>query len=201
MSVDRAVREWVHGWALTRGTPAPVEEPDGYRVDVGLPGHRVRYVLPDVSTVDERCAALTAPGTWLKICGSPAVPPQWTVGGPEYLMGKDLFSPQRVSALPGYRVSRSSDGVVVRAADGSLAAAGRFAVWGEASVVDQVVTEPAHRRKGLGSVVMSELDALAVELGAVRAVLVATEDGLALYRRLGWAVLSPVTAAHLPGRL
>ncbi|MCP3804833.1 hypothetical protein NLX83_36760 [Allokutzneria sp. A3M-2-11 16] len=43
MSVGRAVREWVHGWASTRGTPAPVVEPDG---------HRVRYVLPDVSTVD-----------------------------------------------------------------------------------------------------------------------------------------------------
>ena len=197
MSVGRAVRDWVHGWALTRGTPAPVVEPDGYRIDVGLPGHRVRYVLPDVSTVDERCATLTAPGTWLKVCGEPVIAPQWTVGEPEYLMGKELVSAPRVDAPPGYRVERVDGGVVVRAADETLAAAGRFAVWGEASVVDKVVTEPAHRRKGLGGAVMSELDALAVELGAVRAVLVATEAGLGLYRRLGWTVLSPVTAAHL----
>ncbi|MCP3804832.1 GNAT family N-acetyltransferase [Allokutzneria sp. A3M-2-11 16] len=70
-------------------------------------------------------------------------------------------------------------------------------MWGEASVVDKVITEPEHRRKGLGSVVMSELDVLAAELGAVRAVLVATEAGLGLYGRLGWTVLSPLTAAHL----
>ncbi|GAA4022213.1 hypothetical protein GCM10022247_53020 [Allokutzneria multivorans] len=196
-SVDRAVRDWVHGWALTRGTSAPVAEPDGYRIDVGRPGHLVRYVLPSASTVDFRSASLTAPGTWLKICGHPALGPQWTVEAPEYLMGKELSASSRVAPPAGYVVSRSPLGVEVRASDGSVAASGLFAVWGSASTVDQVVTDPAHRRRGLGSVVMSELDVLAAEGGAVRSVLVATEDGLGLYRRLGWAVISPVTAAHL----
>lgn len=61
--------------------------------------------------------------------------------------------------------------------------------------VDQVVTEPAHRRRGLGRTVMAALERAAVERGVVRGVLVATEDGLGLYGSLGWTVDSPVTAA------
>lgn len=30
------------GWDVSRGTPAPVAVPSGFRVDVSLPGHRVR---------------------------------------------------------------------------------------------------------------------------------------------------------------
>ncbi|MFB9909486.1 GNAT family N-acetyltransferase [Allokutzneria oryzae] len=201
--LEVVVREWVHGWALSRNTPAPVGEPDGYRIDVGLPGHRVRYVLPNTSTVDDRCAALTSPGTWLKVCGAPeSVPRRWTVGEPEYLMSKDLAGAVNV-AVPGpYHVEVLGEGavrdVLVRSGNGERAARGRVAVWGTAAVVDQVVTEPAHRRRGLGRVVMGELGVLAAELGALRAVLVATEDGLGLYGALGWVVRSPVTAAHLP---
>jgi hypothetical protein len=28
---------WVRGWAVSRAAPPPVDEPDGLRVDVGLP--------------------------------------------------------------------------------------------------------------------------------------------------------------------
>jgi GNAT superfamily N-acetyltransferase len=197
------VADWVWGWTLSRGTPDPVPEPDGYRIDVGLPGHRVRYVLPDPGSTGSRAAGLTAPGTWLKVCGTPeqvALSPEWTIGAPEYLMSKELAAPEPITPPDPYTVELCSDGDVhvatVRAGDGGSAAKGRVAVRGRAAVFDVVETDPAHRRRGLGSVVMSELSCVASNR---RGVLLASEAGRALYERLGWAVESPVTAAHLAG--
>ena len=70
-----------------------------------------------------------------------------------------------------------------------------MALYGTYAIIDQVATDAAHRRKGLGSVVMHHLSQHAVAQGANTGVLVATEDVLALYRRLGWELHSPVTAA------
>ncbi|KOV78566.1 GNAT family N-acetyltransferase [Nocardia sp. NRRL S-836] len=200
------VADWVRGWALSRGTPEPVEEPDGFRVDVGLPGHLVRHVLPEASAAGPRAAALTEPGTWLKVCGAPEqvrplLTPAWTVGAPEYLMSVELGVRAPVTPPAPYAVELRGTGDVrdaVVLAGGEVAAKGRVAVHGRAAVIDVVETDPAHRRRGLGSVVMSELTRAAAARGATRAVLVATEAGLALYRGLGWTVVSPVTAAHLP---
>ncbi|MEV0049276.1 hypothetical protein AB0H34_02120 [Saccharopolyspora shandongensis] len=47
---------------------------------------------------------------------------------------------------------------------------------------------------------MRSLGVVAAESGVTRSVLVATAEGLALYRTLGWAVESEITAAHLPER-
>jgi ribosomal protein S18 acetylase RimI-like enzyme len=205
--VDQAVADWVRGWALSRGTPDPVTEPDGYRIDVGLPAHRVRYILPDPNSAGPRAAGLTEPGTWLKVCGSseqvrPELSPGWTIGAPEYLMSAELGTHPPIAAPDPYAVELNSTGdvhdVVVRTADGGYAAKGRVAVHGRAAVIDMVETDPAHRRRGLGRVVMSELSRVASARGAERAVLVATEAGLALYRQLGWTVESPITAAHRP---
>ncbi|WP_245847786.1 GNAT family N-acetyltransferase [Lentzea kentuckyensis] len=205
-SWGQAVEDWVWGWALSRGTPDPVTEPDGYRIDVGLPGHQVRYVLRNPGSVRPRAAGLTEPGTWLKVCGSPArvrsgLGAGWTIRAPEYLMSTQLEDQPPVAAPDPYTVDLYSTGdvhdVVVRAADGECAAKGRVAVHGRAAVIDMVETDPAHRRRGLGKVVMAELSRVAADRGAVRAVLVATEDGLALYEKIGWTVEAPVTAAHI----
>lgn len=202
----QVVTDWVWGWSLSRGTPDPVREPDGYRIDVGLPEHRVRHVLLDLGSVGPRAAGLTEPGSWLKVCGSaeqvrPQLGPRWTIGAPEHLMSIELGTAKPVTPPDGYTVELLSTGdvhdVVVRTAAGEFAAKGRVAVRGSAAVIDVVETDPAHRRRGLGSVVMSGLSRVAEDRGAARAVLVATEAGLALYEKLGWTVESPITAAHL----
>ncbi|CCH35331.1 GNAT family N-acetyltransferase [Actinosynnema sp. NPDC047251] len=204
----QVVADWVWGWALSRGTPDPVTEPDGYRVDVGLPEHRVRYVLPDPASVGPRAAALTEPGTWLKVCGPvgrvrSALGSRWTIREPEYLMSTGLGTRPPTTPPAPYTVELHSTGdvhdVVVTTGKG-WAAKGRVAVRGPAAVMDMVETDPAHRRRGLGSVVMSELSRVAASRGAVCGVLVATEEGLALYGKLGWTVDSPITAAHLATR-
>jgi ribosomal protein S18 acetylase RimI-like enzyme len=192
------LKAWADGWSVVRRTPAPVEVAEGYRIDVGLPDHVTRYVLP--AHVPALAARLTEPGTWLKICAADVVlDSRWEVQPPEYLMSARLGSePPAVAPEYGLQIG-ASDGVIEVLVThlGEPAARGKAAVVGEHAVMDQVVTEPAHRRRGLGSTVMGALCAAATSRGATTGVLVATADGRMLYSRLGWTVASPVTAARL----
>ncbi|WP_370444822.1 GNAT family N-acetyltransferase [Amycolatopsis sp. CA-128772] len=194
--------EWVRGWAVSRATPPPVPEPDGYRVDVGLPGHRVRYLLRSPSAVPARAASVAAPGTWLKTCGSrsdvvAALTPAWTAGETEYLMAFEGPQPP-VAVPPGYEVTVSGDGpawdVLVSAAE-APAARGRVAVAGGVAVFDKIETSPEHRRRGLGRVVMHRLSEAAE---ADSSALLASAAGRGLYGALGWRVVSDVVPAHVP---
>ncbi len=201
------IRAWVDGWVISRQAPAPVTEPWGLRVDVGLPGHVARHIIPDAdpATLTRLSTALTAPGTWLKICApadavAPWLAPGWAVQKPEYLMTIAL-APEPAQAPPGYTLAVTTRAGVTVArlltAAGEVAARGQLAVTRATAVVDQVETAAGHRRRGLGTVVMRTLTATAASLGARTGVLVATADGHALYSTLGWTLHSPMTAAVL----
>jgi GNAT superfamily N-acetyltransferase len=200
--VSRLARAWVAGWALSRGTEPPVELAEGFRIDVGLPHHVARYVLPDAdeATVRKVAGSVTVPNVWLKAFVEPEtvaswLPPGWTEGPPTFLMATELRS--SVTRVPdGYTVTTRIEGGVtfvrVLAADGALAARGQVAVVGESAVVDQVETEPAHQRRGLGSLVMRGLANTGIERGATTGVLGASIEGRALYESLGWRVHAPL---------
>ncbi|UOX86950.1 GNAT family N-acetyltransferase [Amycolatopsis sp. FBCC-B4732] len=193
---------WAAGWAVSRAVPEPVEEPDGHRLDVGLPGHRVRYLLRSPSTVAARARTVASPGTWLKTCGSrPAVlaglTAEWEAGETEYLMTFEGAVPAAV-APPGYAVAVTGSAPawdVAVSFDGAPAARGRVAVASGVAVFDKIETEPDHRRRGLGRVVMHQLSAVA---GAETSALLATEAGRGLYASLGWRVAAEVVPAHVP---
>ncbi|WP_442913255.1 GNAT family N-acetyltransferase [Kribbella sp. CA-293567] len=193
---------WAQGWAISRGTPLPVEVPEGWRIEVGLPGHLVRYVLP--APAPALASRLTTPGTWLKVCADPAtiqLDERWQVQPAEYLMTTQLAADPPTCGLQ-YELEVSQAGSVldvVVTSRGKAAARGKAALAGDYAVIDQVVTEAAHQRRGLGTTVMRALTCTASRSGARTGVLVATADGLALYSRLGWALVSPVTAARLCG--
>jgi ribosomal protein S18 acetylase RimI-like enzyme len=200
--VTRLARQWVLGWAVSRGTAQPVEQAEGFRIDVGLPHHVARYVLLDADEAAVRTVAgsVTVPNTWLKAFVAPELvaswlPPGWTTGPPTFLMATEL-RPSEVRAPDGYVLTtESSAGVTfvrVLAADGSVAARGQIAVTGESAVVDQVETDPAHQRRGLGSLVMRTLANDAVTRGASTGVLGASAEGRALYEALGWRVHAPL---------
>ncbi|MDR7385569.1 GNAT family N-acetyltransferase [Promicromonospora iranensis] len=200
--VSRLARAWVAGWAVSRGTEPPVELLEGFRVDVGLPHHVARYVLLDAdeATVRRVAGSVTVPSTWLKAFVEPEVvaswlPPGWTEGPLTFLMATDLRS-SATRTPDGYAVRTETEGAVtflrVLADDGVLAARGQVVVTGECAVVDQVETEPAHRRRGLGSLVMRRLANIAAERGAATAVLGASVEGRALYESLGWRVQAPL---------
>nr|WP_240897083.1 GNAT family N-acetyltransferase [Kineococcus vitellinus] len=104
------------------------------------------------------------------------------------------------AAPAGYRVAADTRGattvLTVHAADGTPAARGHLAVAGADAVLDRISTEEQHRRRGLGTVVVTHLAAAARAGGARRGVLVASAQGRALYASLGWRTRSPITGAH-----
>jgi GNAT superfamily N-acetyltransferase len=84
---------------------------------------------------------------------------------------------------------------LVRTTSGAFAARGQIAVTGSTTVVDQVETDSARQRRGLGRLVMRVLTEAASEQGATAGVLGATREGRALYETMGWRVLAPLTGA------
>ncbi|MEU0393102.1 GNAT family N-acetyltransferase [Streptomyces sp. NPDC006208] len=203
-STAATIRAWVDGWVVSRGAADPVAQPWGFTVDVGQVPHATRHVLTsdDESTVRKVAAEFAAPTVWLKVFAEPAsvcewVGPDWQVDEPGWLMTAQLR--RTPAAVPdGYTLKTWERGGVTRvlvvAADGSFAARGQIALTGPTAVVDQVETAAAHRRRGLGSLVMRTLHNAAVDRGAPVGVLGGTPDGRALYESLGWRVEAPLVS-------
>ena len=206
-TVPELITAWGRGWTVSRGTPDPIGIPGGFRVDVGLPNHRVRHVLHtcDANSLGRLSRTLTAPGTWIKACTDPAVfraalPPTWTIDIAGYLMTVP-FTTGTVEPVTPYTTRVVTEGRVVIATvldpAGQVAASARLAPAGEFGIIDKVQTEPGHRRRGLGSVVMRALSDHAARHGMRTGILVASDDGRALYRALGWTVRSDAPGAFL----
>ncbi|MQR00779.1 GNAT family N-acetyltransferase [Glaciimonas soli] len=172
---------------------------------MGAPDHLERHVVSnfDTQALRELSISLTVPGTWLKVCASPEVVAPfladiWTVQPPEYLMAAELRK-HAIIARDDYQLSIHTNSAVtdaeLRTNQGQLAARGRVAQSNGFAIFDQIVTEPAHQRKGLGRIVMGALSNVSIASESTIGVLVATEDGRALYKAIGWTIVSPVTAA------
>lgn len=116
-------------------------------------------------------------------------------------MSADLAGGDPPAIVGGYLMHTDSAGAFAFAkliADtGEVAASGQVAIDGAFATFDQIVTAENHRRKGLGRHIMTALSNISLDLGAKQGVLVATEAGAALYKALGWSMVSPVTAASL----
>lgn len=207
-SIDPAlVRGWLAARSLARGLPQPVADHGGWRVDTGLPTETCRHVFahvcPGLRTLADR---IDAPLVFLKLCAGrdllrALLPPRWHVEPPNRMMVRD-GPPGRPPPLPtGYRADLSMAGAVAQARivapDGDLAASGHAAGLDGVFVYDRIVTAEAHRRRGLGTVVMAMLGTARRSPDA-RQVLVATDAGAALYATLGWRVYAPYTTAGVP---
>ncbi|MFF9221286.1 GNAT family N-acetyltransferase [Streptomyces viridosporus] len=129
--------------------------------------------------------------------------PGWRFDDDGFLMSAPLRptaagAPAGVPA--GYQVRTWARGgitrVLVLTEDGAFAARGRIAVPspGHTAVVDQVETSVAHRRRGLGGLVMRTLENAAVATGSSTGVLAATTEGQALYEALGRRTHGPLTS-------
>lgn len=215
--MDGVVQAWVTGWAVSRGAAAPEREPWGFTIDVGQLTHVSRHVFDALGDgVDEEAVrkvadGVTGAGVWLKVFQDPEVVGDWLGEGwwvnpePGFLMTVPLTTPaERPAAPDGYRLRTWTVGGVTRmlvaAPDGSLAARGQVAPTGLTAVFDQIETAAAHRRRGLGSVVMRTLQAVATATGAETGVLAGTPAGRGLYEALGWHVEAPLTSAKFVGR-
>jgi predicted GNAT family acetyltransferase len=127
-------------------------------------------------------------------------PAGWELQPCGYLMTHRVLEPA-VALPPGYRLDVSRNGAcfaaTILAEDDTVTASGHAAEHGHAFVFDRVSTHPDHRRRGLGKTLMFALGAMRTSEQAIP-VLVATEEGRALYSSIGWDVVSIYSTIVLP---
>lgn len=197
---------WLSARSIIRELPPPVPEHGGLRVDTGSEAEVVRWVFAAVGAgLVALAQTIHAPRHPLKVCAAPealraALPARWRLHAPSWFMTAGA-APREPPPLVGYTVESAEAGGVVairiRTAAGELAGSGHAVETRDAFVYDRIVTAPDHRRRGLGRVVMAALRRTKRRPGAPE-LLVATEDGRALYAALGWRTLSPYATASIP---
>lgn len=197
---------WGRGRAVSRLTPPPVPVPGGYSCYVNGPGDRIRHVLHDY-TPDSLAAlgkTLTGYREEIKIAGPvpllrEALSPDWSLDDNGHLMAV-AFARQPIEAPAGYRVQVAVIGELLVAAaydaDGNQAASARLGQTGEFGVFDKVITEPEHRRRGLGTAIMRALTDRALDLGMTHGILVGSDEGRGLYESIGWSYVSDFPGAR-----
>ncbi|WP_412537875.1 GNAT family N-acetyltransferase [Longispora sp. K20-0274] len=214
MSFEDVTRRWLAGWTPARGLTAAERVPDGLRTTVGDAWREYEtFALTDEPGALRRLAAGLLPRPrveWLTVATDRVAETEAVLTGaglevferPEQLMGVELADQPRHSPAGPYRLriteGDSSVGVTVLAGDGTEAARGWIGLAGTDAIVDRILTEPEHRRRGLGSVVMTALAGAALDRGARTGLLIASTDGQALYGRLGWHRLADVRIAAYP---
>ena len=210
---DEFFLAWTRGWALTREVAPPVPHADGFHIRVGSPKQAARYVFPGPSaTIADLGASITQPWVYIKAYATSAqlralLPAHWRIEDLHYMMTCDARPFPGAGGLPaGYALevddaaaATGQGHVRVVAPDGTVAASGHVALDELLAIYDRIVTEPGHQRRGLGGAVMRALQALARVHGRHEGVLVATDQGRALYESLGWRLHSPWAGAVIPG--
>lgn len=82
--------------------------------------------------------------------------------------------------------------------NGELASAGRIVIVDDLAVYDRISTEENHKRNGLATFLIKELERIAISKNVYKNFLVATEQGKLLYQSLGWKVCSLYTSFVIP---
>lgn len=196
---------WLTSRSLARGLPLPVREFDGFRVDTNSETEVARWVFPKIGPgLQALGRSILEPRYFLKLCAPAcelraALPLGWELHPPGYFM-RSTGEAVKAQLPDGYKIETERAGVVsaarIWARTGELAASGYAAEACNVFIYDRIVTEPEHRRKGLGRAVMAALHATKLQSSAPE-LLVATEDGRALYSALGWKTVSQYSTASI----
>lgn len=199
------LKAWLSARSFARGLPLPIPDQGGFRVDTHSDSEIVRWVFarsgPGLRSLGR---SIHKPRHVLKLCGTAeeletALPAGWELHEPGYFM--QAFGPPAERPLvDGYRVEVARKGMVSHAriysGQGAIAASGYAAETQNAFIYDRIVTEPEHRRKGLGHALMMALRSMRQRADNAE-LLVATEAGRSLYLSLGWETISPYATASI----
>ncbi|TCC45927.1 N-acetyltransferase [Kribbella pittospori] len=214
---EELVRRWQAGWSVSRGWTTVEDDNDGIlTVRAGEENRAMEYVVLDADDKPERVEraaelALAEGGGrgagWITLAtdDKEARIEQLEDLGLEVQQDQDWLMTIQLSEQPALKLHEryalhtelESDLIITRATlHGGVVSSGRMAVVGEDAVADRIETDPAHRRRGLGSAVMASLVETAAAQGAKRGILIASIDGLRLYRSLGWKVVADIIIAR-----
>jgi GNAT superfamily N-acetyltransferase len=208
-SID-IIEKWLKGWSLSRKLPLPIQYKSGFTVDVKAPMQKKRYLFfePNDDFI-QLAESIDEPWVFLKVSSAfetfkDKIPPKWQVQGDQYMMS--CFHPMNALdyKLPldyGMEYEHYNSTYVIRIITkdgGEEAAIGRVIIVDDVAVYDQIITDQNHRRKGLASFLMKELEKIALSKGAPNNLLVATPEGKSLYESLGWEIYSPYTSIVIP---
>jgi GNAT superfamily N-acetyltransferase len=204
--IGELVERWHRGWIAADGLTS--EYRDGYLV---VHVNRPRRVYEWIATDDAEAAAMArivaASGepNWLSVPTNARakVLADLEAGGMVVARPDETFMRCVLADHPpadppaGYEVEVTRNSIIeVRVLkDGEQAASGLMAVVGEDAVAHRIETADAHRRRGLGSVVMGTLAREAVQDGARTGLLFSSTEGVHLYRKLGWERISDLVVA------
>ena len=204
------LERWLRAWSLSRKLPLPIKFKSGYKVDVGDDKQKARYVFTEPNE-DYLQLTKTIMETWvfLKVCACAedlmdVIPDHWVVQPQGYMMScSSPMTIPKISLPDSYKadVEKYNATTVVRVLtkDGELASVGRLVIVDDLAVYDRISTEENHKRKGLATYLMAELEKVALSHNINTNFLVATEQGRKLYQALGWKVCSPYTTIVIPG--
>jgi GNAT superfamily N-acetyltransferase len=198
---------WLQGYCQARGLSAPETVPEGFWLEVAKPQQVGRYILKrfDPGAILALIGKIEEPSVYIEFPGArqqvvPIVPAHWTARDNAYLMERRLSAPaaSRPADVAGYVfqvVHESTCFVVeVRSWTGEFVGRGCYSAIGNVAVFDQISIEPEHRRRGLGRCMVAMLAQHAAGAGLSRALLIATEEGRALYEATGWRCLSNIVS-------
>ncbi len=201
----KLVEKWLKGWSLSRKLPLPVKFLSGLKVNVGFEKQKTRYVFPNLNDDFFQLAEqINEPWVFLKVCADPdevksKIPEKWTIQANGYMMYCFHAMHFRDKPLPdGYQVEYENDNAVsivrIVTENNESAAIGRVILVDDLAVYDRISTEDQHRRKGLATFLMKELERIALSKSVSRNFLVATEEGRVLYESFGWELYSLYTS-------
>ncbi len=200
---------WARAWAISREVEPPEPFGGGWRIEVGKPNQLRRFLFSacEPEVLGPLAASVTDPFVFIKCCTDAArlraaLPSDWGVAQLGYMMVDE--APVAAPRLPpGYTLTVKPALPFIRAeitaAYDELGASGQVILVDGLAVYDQIVTQEAHRRRGLGQALMLELKAAAAEAGATTGALSATLMGRELYNSLGWRMVSDYTTGASPG--
>lgn len=202
------VGKWLKAWSLSRDLPLPTQYKSGFKVDVGYEKQKARYVFTELNDDFFALAeSINEPWIYLKVCASPSelksLPERWSIQPQGYMM--ECFPSMNIPDIilhENYQLEYdhydSTFVVKIVTKDGKLASVGRVVIVDDLAVYDRISTEENHKRKGLATFLMKELEKIALSQNVSNHFLVATEQGKSLYESLGWELYSLYTSIVIP---
>lgn len=203
------IEKWLKGWSLSRDLPLPFPYKSGFKVNVNDEKQKARYVFAELNDDFFQLAnSIEEPWIFLKVCASfddfkDEIPEKWEVQPQGYMMS--CVSPMNFSNAilhDDYRLEfeeyNSTFVIKIITKNHELASIGRVVIVDDLAVYDRISTEINHKRKGLATFIMKELEKIALSKGVSNNFLVATEQGKSLYESLGWELYSLYTSIVIP---